>query len=314
MTLGKARNLASVALFGTLALAGCEDGLPGVEPTPPPSPAPSPALEQPSEASKALTRFYARLENDLIAQGLLRVDGGGVDTPYTDNDLLRNFEMLAFFEEYQRNGGLRPSDGTAGKLSRWVKPVRLSVEFGPNVPDVMKEQDRANIRRYVQRLSRVTGHPITLSQRNPNFTLLIMSSDDADIAQIRALELLPWLAESNLVFFSDLPRSIQCFVIGAGTKNEHELDVAVAYIRSENRNLQRLACIHEEIAQGLGLANDSSRARPSIFNDDDEFALLTSHDEQLLAALYNSELKPGMSLEEARPILRGIFAAALGGS
>ena len=37
----------------------------------------------------------------------------------------------------------------------------------------------------------------------------------------------------------------------------------------------RRACVHEEMAQGLGLGNDSETARPSIFNDDEEFALLT---------------------------------------
>lgn len=306
--------LASLALLGLLVLAGCEDGFPDAGDESKPGPVAASAPTEPSEASKALTRYYARLENDLLAQGLLRVDGGGVDTPYTDTDLLRNFERLAFFEEYQRNGGLAPSDGLPGRLSRWVKPIRLSVEFGPNVPKEMQVQDRKNIRNYVARLSRVTGHPMTVTQINPNFTIMIMSNDDAAEAQTRALELMPWLAETNLVFFSNLPRSIQCFVIGAGTRNEHELDVAVAYIRSENRNLQRLACIHEEIAQGLGLANDSSRARPSIFNDDDEFALLTSHDEVLLRTLYNPLLKPGMSLEEARPILRRIFAETSGSS
>jgi hypothetical protein len=43
-------------------------------------------------------------------------------------------------------------------------------------------------------------------------------------------------------------------------------------IRAEHPDLLRLSCLHEEIAQGLGLPNDSPRARPSIFNDDEEFA------------------------------------------
>ena len=54
----------------------------------------------------------------------------------------------------------------------------------------------------------------------------------------------------------------------------------------------------------MGLANDSPDARPSIFNDDDEFALLTTHDEKLLSILYDDRLAPGMSLEQARPVIR----------
>jgi hypothetical protein len=42
----------------------------------------------------------------------------------------------------------------------------------------------------------------------------------------------------------------------------------------------------------MGLANDSRQARPSIFNDDQEFALLTGHDELLLTILYDPACAP----------------------
>ena len=74
-----------------------------------------------------------------------------------------------------------------------------------------------------------------------------------------------------------------------------------------------MSCIHEEIAQGLGLANDSPTARPSIFNDDDEFALLTKHDELLLKMLYDPRLQAGMSAEEAAPVTRVITRELTGG-
>jgi hypothetical protein len=76
----------------------------------------------------------------------------------------------------------------------------------------------------------------------------------------------------------------------------------------------RRACVHEELAQGLGLADDSPAARPSIFNDDDEFALLTRHDEILLELLYDPALTPGMTVEEARPVLRRLLDRRDGGS
>jgi len=46
--------------------------------------------------------------------------------------------------------------------------------------------------------------------------------------------------------------------------------------------------------------------RPSIFNDDGEFALLTDHDEDLLRILYDLRLAPGMTAEQAMPIVRRI--------
>ena len=84
-------------------------------------------------------------------------------------------------------------------------------------------------------------------------------------------------------------------------------------IRAEQSGLMRKSCIHEEVAQGLGLANDSPYARPSIFNDDDEFALLTTHDEMLLRILYDPRLTPGMSAEAALPIVEDLASRLAGG-
>ena len=68
----------------------------------------------------------------------------------------------------------------------------------------------------------------------------------------------------------------------------------------------RSACIHEELAQGMGLANDSPGARPSIFDDDEAFALLTTHDEILLRMLYDPRRQTGMTPATAAPIARVI--------
>lgn len=264
--------------------------------------------QTPSENSQALARYYQRLENDLLGRDFLRIDGGGSDTPYSDAHLARNFERIAFYDEYQRDQGMRASDGLPGQLKKWAQPVRIKVEFGPGVSQEERLRDRRNVADYAARLSHLTGHSITLSDRNPNFTVMIMSADDRDLARRRALEIMPNFKPANMVFFSNLPRSVHCFVIAAGYENEYEYRVALSYIRAENTPLQRLACIHEELAQGLGLANDSPHARPTIFNDDDEFALLTRHDEELLRILYNPALKPGMTLQEARPVIAQIIA------
>ena len=87
---------------------------------------------------------------------------------------------------------------------------------------------------------------------------------------------------------------------------------AVAVIRAELPPRLRRSCVHEELTQGMGLANDSPRARPSIFNDDEEFAYLTRHDELLLKILYDPRLRPGMSEAEAQPIVLQIARELLG--
>ncbi len=110
-----------------------------------------------------------------------------------------------------------------------------------------------------------------------------------------------------------MPRSTYCLVAASDPREDGVYTAAVAVIRAEQPDIMRLACLQEEIAQGLGLANDSPEARPSIFNDDEEFALLTRHDELLLRILYDPRLKPGMDAATAAPIVREIVAGLLGG-
>ncbi len=270
---------------------------------------PAPPMEAgPSRGSQALSQYYAAVQADLLAQGLLRTDGGGPDSPYTDTDVIRNFERIAFYDEYERNGGLRPSRGGPVGLRKWTSPVRIAVEFGDSVPKAQRPVDRGMVSDYATRLARVTGHPISTVRGNPNFHVLIMGEDDRAQAINRILQIVPNINRSSLALFRTLPRSIHCLVIAfSSSEDDYSYGRAIAFIRAEHPDLMRRSCVHEEMAQGLGLANDSPRARPSIFNDDDEFALLTTHDEELLSLLYTPALTPGMHPDAALPIVRRIL-------
>jgi hypothetical protein len=303
---------------GLMALSACVTA-----PTPPaPGPEPDPGLAAlpsaptPSAQSQKLSRYYGRLQNNQLAQGLLRTDGGGVDTPYSDTDLLRNFEQIVFYDEYVRDGGYKRSDGKSGALRKWTEPVRIKVEFGTSVPAAQRATDTVMVTRYAARLARITNHPITTTDdRSANFHVLIMGEDDRAEALARIQQIVPGINAASLSVFRNLPRSIHCLVVAfSDPDDKYSYRRAIAFIRAEHPALLRQSCIHEEIAQGLGLANDSPRARPSIFNDDDEFALLTTHDEELLRLLYNPALSPGMSADEARPILQRLILGRAGPS
>lgn len=315
--MGGVRSLTLLAVCA-FALTACEIPVEPV-PVPPERPAapvkpkpPEPA--GPSEKSQRLAAYYTKLEAQLVAQGLLRTDGGGPDTQFSRRMLLENFERIAFFDEYARGGGLTASFGTQSRLKRWEMPVRMTVEFGRNVSDAQKAADRAEVARYAARLARITGHPISMSDSDPNYHVLFMSEDDSASLPGRIKAIVPNINQSALNIFNNLPRSIHCLVIAFSSEaGGHEYAKAIAVIRTEHPSLLRKSCVHEELAQGLGLANDSPRARPSIFNDDDEFALLTSHDELLLKMLYDRRLRAGMSWEQARPIAETIADELLGG-
>lgn len=291
------------------ALAAC-DLPPDIPPTPPEArpeaPEPEPEIVEPSEASKALALYYRRLQNDLLTQGLLRGDGGGTDTPYTDALLARNFIRIALFDEYVTDGDILRPQATISRLRRWDQPVRMMVEFGASVTEDQQVKDRNSVSTYAARLSRAADLPIRITDRNPNFHVLVLNEDDRLGYADRLREIVPGISNSSIRAIMNLPREQLCLVIAFSQGDSASYSKAVAVIRAEHPDLLRTSCFHEELAQGLGLANDSPQARPSIFNDDEEFALLTRHDELLLQMLYDDRFVTGMSAAEAAPIARAI--------
>jgi hypothetical protein len=299
-----------IMAFLAVGLMGCDLLVPppaDIAPAPvvTPEPVDDPVV-QPSQASKDLATYYARLQNDLLTQGLLRGDGGGPDTPFTDTQLARNFVRIALFNEYRDDSDFRHPQATISNLRRWTGPIRMSVEFGASVPLAQRDVDEASISTYAARLSRVSGVPIRMTDRNPNFHVLFLDEDDRRAYGDRLRALIPNISDATVRTFENLPRDQLCVVIGTFAPGQSNYIKAVAMIRAEHPSLMRSACIHEELAQGMGLANDSPGARPSIFNDDEEFALLTTHDELLLRMLYDPRLQTGMAPAVAAPIARQI--------
>ena len=302
------------ALF---ALVACE----AVPPSPKPQARPpglTAAMPTPTPTRSAdslqLERYYAQVENDLLVQGLLRQDGGGADTPFNKRQLVENFTRIAMFNEYtERANGLTRIE-SASVLRRWNKPIVMSIEFGETVPEAKRVADRAEIRSFTKRLSRLTNLPIRFSNRNANFHVLILHEDERRAYGPRLQKLAPGITRSALDRIVNLPRSTFCVALSQSVgRNEGSYDRALAVIRAEHPDVLRTACLHEEIAQAMGLANDSAFARPSIFNDDEEFGRLTSHDELLLRILYDPRMKTGMTVDQARPTAEVIAAELLGG-
>ncbi len=300
------------ALLAVMALAACEVQAPAPV-TPPATPQEPEGAGYASPLSRELADYYARVERDLLAQGLMRTDGGGPDTPFTQHQLVEDFIRIALYEEFSNVGGFMVARQTRSRLHRWEKPVRIGIEFGASVPEEQRRADRAEIAAYARRLARIADHPISVVSQGANFHVLVVSEDERRRLGPHLKELAPSLSPAAIRAIEDLPRSTFCLVFAVDPDGSGTYDRAVAIIRAEHPPLMRRSCIHEEIAQGLGLANDSPDARPSIFNDDEEFALLTTHDELLLKMLYDPRMRPGMTPEEARPVAEIIAAELMGG-
>ncbi len=301
-------------------VAACEPvpppAVPAGVPPAPVRPAARPEVPPPataSAASRALAEHYARIERQLLAQGLLRTDGGGPDTPFTARMLAENFLRIALYDEYVAAGGVMVQRATEARLRRWEAPIRMRLSFSASVPEATRAADRAEVARLAARITRQTGLPITLAEDRANFDVLILDDDDRRGAGPRLRSLVPGISDGAVATVTGLDRGTFCLVFAFSDPGSHAYNRAVAVIRAEHPPLMRRSCLHEEIAQAMGLANDSPAARPSIFNDDEEFALLTTHDELLLRILYDRRLRPGMTAAEARPIVQRIAEELVGG-
>lgn len=277
----------------------------GPEPAPP-----SPVIvEEISPVSRELMAYYARVEQGHRTRGLLRIDGGGPDVPYDADRLARTFTSTAFSREFTDVGRELVRREGDSILHRWGGPVLVEPIFGASVPDKQRADDAAAIRRFAERLDRVTRHPVSFTQKGGNFRVLVLSEEERRVSGPTLRRLIPGIRDREIEVIQNLDRESYCVVVASDPKDDGVLTRAVAVIRAELPPRLRMSCFHEEIAQGLGLANDSPTARPSIFNDDDEFGRLTAMDEDMLRMLYDARLQPGMDAQTAQTIVKTLAEA-----
>lgn len=303
-------RLTALILSGALAVSACAPLPVSLPPTPAPVAVPVPDSPQ----SAAMRAYFAQVQATLLSRGLLRTDGGSTDAPFSDHMLTEAFLRVALYDEFQPTADGYVARETESILRRWQGPVRVALRFGPSVPEARRATQRARVGSYLARLSGITGHPIRLSDSAPNFFVYIVSEDERQMLGPEIAATMPGFQTNEIRAFTALPPSTYCQVSVVSDQRSGVYLRALAVIRSEHTDLMSLACLHEEIAQGLGLPNDSPRARPSIFNDDQEFALLTPMDEAMLRILYNPALRPGMSLQQARPFVEALARSLVGGA
>lgn len=245
---------------------------------------------------------YAAYETMLRSKGKLRVETVAADAPFGAADLARNYALVALHREAvaTRPGGddnLRPSP-----LKRWHGPLRYMMRGSG-----FTTADRAEVARLMGRIARLTGLDVAEARNSgeANFLILITTPDERGRVSARLAATSPRFAETFALWRRE--RKLICVADNQFDPDDRNLiTAAMAVIGSETRGLLRRACLHEEIVQALGLANDHPDVRPSIFNDDGEFALLTEHDARLLRLHYDPRLEPGMTADEAMPEVRRI--------
>lgn len=252
------------------------------------------------DSDSPLARYYRDMEKGFLSRGQLRQDGGPAS--FDPGLLSESFREIALSREYGSKDA---------PLMRWEEPVRMAVRFAPSVGKDDQAVHVQTVRAYASRLQRLSGHEIRFQDPDPNFLVVVASEPE-----IRGLG--PWLkaqvpglTDRTIRTITRMPAGHLCMLVAVphddirnGYRN------AIAIVRAEHTPLMRQSCIEEELAQGMGLPNDCKGPRPSIFNDDEQYGVLTRHDEMLLRALYSPRLHSGMRREQAMPLVAEFFATA----
>ena len=254
-----------------------------------------------------LIKYYSRLEERKISLGLLRQDGGGTDTPFDVDDIVEAFEQLAFYNEYKIGENQLLPNTDMVNLGKWNSAINISMRFGNSVDAKQKDKDLLDIHNLLFILSEATKHEIKISNQNINMYIVVGIQKEVAELTSKIGANLPEFDPKRIPIITKLPKDIHCLAMTSMSSGpSSEIKSALIIIRSELPKLMRIACFHEEIAQSLGLTNDSHLARPSIFNDDDEFATLTKLDKILLQILYDNRLYSGISRQNSSQMVRQI--------
>lgn len=264
----------------------------------------------PDPTTSQLAAYYRQIEARLVGEGRLRQDRRGqrLDAAVLSN----SFMQIAMRSEYRLGGGGLSRSGRETALRRWERPIRMGVRFGASVPAGQRQADLAAVADVARRLQNAARHPVSVGGPDPNFNVLVLNDAERAGAGPVLRQLVPGLSRAAVNAVTRMGTDTFCMVIAVpGTDPSQGYVQAIAIVRAEHPPLMRRSCIEEELAQGMGLANDSPEARPSIFNDDEEFGVLTRHDELLLRMLYSDRLRPGMSPDQVEALVPELARAAL---
>ena len=271
-------------------------------------------------------------------QGGFRTERAPEDATFDSDDLAQSFLLTAFeFEDDPfGTGEKRKGPKTRAMLRRWDDEVNylvLSLGEGSAGADDHVETFVTRLRGLTGRVFRKAKPRSKRTEGDPAPDLIIAVGSDQLFEQMidgarrkKASDRLAvwhrstspcagWLVWERPTKAGEDAAEDNASADDAGPpKPTGTITFAFVAVRSDLSETITQSCLEEEIAQVMGLPNDNDAVRPSLFNDDEEFALLTRHDELLLKILYDPRLSPGMTPGEAMPIVRTIARELTGGS
>ena len=165
------------------------------------------------QQEEKLRKYYTRLEERKISLGLLRQDGGGEDTPFDIGDIVKAFEQLAFYNEYDIDKNKLLPNSNAVSLAKWKSNTNISVQFGGSVDKKQKDKDLLEINDLISNLSKITNQKIKVSQQNVNLYVVVANQKEInDLIDEIGLQR-PEFDPKRIPIITQLPKDIHCICL-----------------------------------------------------------------------------------------------------
>lgn len=250
-------------------------------------------VETPNKAVVALPEDIPRFAHTIRARGVAR----------SNRDIAQDFLDLTFQLE---NGDALP------RLLKYEGPIRVAVR-SPGLATYKPE-----LTSVISRLQQEAGLDIALTAEAATAQIHIHAIPRSSISRVfpgAACFIVPGVR--NWAEFRRPPGGRAQIL----WSNLDQLRVASIFIPSDSTPQDTRDCIHEELAQSLGPANDVYRISDTVFNDDNFHSVLTPFDMLVLRILYHPRLQSGMSqqtvagllpriIDQLNPAGRGLAPAA----
>lgn len=205
--------------------------------------------------------------------------------PPAPEGLAEKFELVAFGDRVSGDGA---------ELQRWEGPIRLSLG------DKNAEPHAGQVDWIIDVLSPILPSGIQMADpqtESANFVILIGTSEE--LAAFR---------RENEAFGFDRAPGFDCvgrYFLAIDGPN-HTIVASVILISSEQDSALVRQCIVQRIAEALGLPNDINDPAGTVFSSESTRQMLSRDDRDIVQILYDPRLSPGMSRDEAMPIVRRI--------
>ena len=193
--------------------------------------------------------------------------------------LIKQFNSVVFVHEHGKAGR------EAKPLVKWKGPIIYS----PSGTLTRKQVD--DFFKLMKRIRLLTKLNMRMAKKGDKANLIINFMPKAELAK-------------------KVKKGINCYGTLTGSGKTFTIKHAKAYIPSDRPD-KTTHCLIEETVQLFGLTNDSVVIKNSMFYEKSKRNSLSVSDQILLKALYDPRLRPGMTKEQAQPVLHVVLKEIL---